>query len=196
MHFYNMLKANCCGFRPKKDDLTNGADYRLTSLLSVVGRIFERLLNDQIWKHLDSYKLLSDVQFGFRHQRSSADLLALLTEHISKILDKRGESRSVALDISKAFDRVWHAGLLHKLSSYGIQDEFLSLIASFLSNRSMSVVVNGCHSQPCSVNAGVPQGSILGPTLFLLYINDLPENVISKIVLYADDATLFDSTGC
>ena len=67
MHFYNMLKANCCGFRPKKDDLTNGADYRLTSLLSVVGRIFERLLNDQIWKHLETYKLLSDVQFGFRH---------------------------------------------------------------------------------------------------------------------------------
>ena len=91
----------------------------------------------------------------------TADLLALLTEYISKVLDKRDESRSVALDISKAFDRVWHAGLLHKLSSYGIQDEFLSLIASFLSNRSMSVVVNGCHSQPCSVNAGVPQGYIL-----------------------------------
>jgi len=67
------------------------------------------------------------------------------------------------------------------------------LIASFLPDRSMSVVVNGCRSQPCPANAGVPQGSILGPTLFLLYINDLPENVLRKIVLYADDATLFDS---
>ena len=105
-------------------------------------------MNDQIWKHLKAHKLLSDVQYGFRHQRSSADLLALLTEHISNVLDKRGESRSVALDISKAFDRVWHAGLLHKLpvSSYGIQDKFLSLIASFLSNRSMSVVVSSHRS--------------------------------------------------
>ena len=178
---------------PKKGDLTSAANYRPISLLSVVGKIFERILNEQIWKHLETHKLLSDVQFGFRHQRSSADLLALLTEHISKVLDQRGESRSVALDISKAFDRVWHAGLLHKLSSYGIDEKFLSLIASFLSDRSMSVVVNGCRSQPCQVNAGVPQGSILGPTLFLLYINDLPENVLSKIVLYADDATLFDS---
>ena len=178
---------------PKKGDLTNAANYRPISLLSILGKIFERILNDQIWKHLEAFKLLTDVQFGFRHQRSSADLLALLTEHISQVLDKRGESRSVALDISKAFDRVWHAGLLHKLSSYGIQEKFLSLIASFLSNRSMSVVVNGCRSQTCSVNAGVPQGSILGPTLFLLYINDLPENVLSKIVLYADDATLFNS---
>ena len=83
------------------------------------------------------------------------------------------------LTFPKHFDRVWHAGLLHKLSSYGIQDKFLSLIESFLSNRSMSVVVNGCHSQPCSVNAGVPQCSILGPTLFLLHINNLPENIIS-----------------
>ena len=178
---------------PKKGDLTNAANYRPISLLSVVGKIFERILNEQIWKHLEAHNLFSDVQFGFRHQRSSADLLAHLTEHISNVLDKQGEARSVALDISKAFDRVWHAGLLHKLSSYGIQDKFLSLISSFLSNRSMSVVVNGCRSQPSSVNAGVPQGSILGPTLFLLYINDLPENVLSKIVLYADDATLFDS---
>ena len=98
---------------PKKGDLTDAANYRPISLLSIVGKIFERILNDQIWKHLEAFKLLSDVQFGFRHQRSSADLLALLTEHISKVLDKRGESRSVALDISKAFDRVWHGGLLH-----------------------------------------------------------------------------------
>ena len=112
----------------KKTDLTDAANYRPISLLSTVGKLFEHILNDQIWKHLETHKLLSDVKFGFRHQRSSADLLALLTEHISKVLDKRGESRSVALDISKAFDRVWHAGLLHKLSSYGIKNVCLSLI--------------------------------------------------------------------
>ena len=78
---------------PKKGDLTNALNYRPISLLSVVGKIFERLLNDQIWKHLETNKLLSDVQLGFQHRRSSADLLALLTEHIAKVLDKRGESR-------------------------------------------------------------------------------------------------------
>ena len=91
---------------------------------SVFGKILECLQNDQIWKHLETFKIVSDVQFGFRHQHFSVDLLALLTEHISKVLDKRGESRSVALDISKAFDRVWHAGLLHKLSSYAFRISF------------------------------------------------------------------------
>ena len=86
----------------------------------------------------------------------------------------------MALDISKAFDRVWHAGLLHKLKSYGILGQIFGLMSSFLSNWQLGVVLGG-----------VPQGSILGPTLFLLYINDLPDDVISNISVYADNTTLF-----
>ena len=97
----------------------------------------------------------------------------------------------MALDISKAFDRVWHAGLLHKLKSYGISGQIFSLISSFLSNRRLRVVLDGKSSQEYPVNAGVPQGSILGPTLFLLYINDLPDDVICDIDIYADDTTLY-----
>ena len=97
----------------------------------------------------------------------------------------------MALDISKAFGRVWHAGLLHKLKSYGISGQIIGLISSFLSNRQLRVVLGGKSSQEYPVNVGVPQGSILVPTLFLLYINDLPDDVICDIAIYADDTTLY-----
>ena len=97
---------------------------------------------------------------------------------------------SVALDISKAFDRVWHGGLLHKRRSYGISDEVFGLISSFLSNRWLWMVLNGKSSQEYRVNAGVSQGSILGPTLFVLYINALPDDAICNTAIYADDTTL------
>ena len=102
-----------------------------------------------------------------------------------------GATRAIALDTSKAFDRVWHAGPLHKLKSYGISGQIFGLISSFLSNRRLRVVLDGKSSQEYPVNAGVPQGSILGPTLFLLYINNLPDDVICNIAIYADDTTLY-----
>ena len=97
----------------------------------------------------------------------------------------------MAVDISKAFDRVWHAVLLHKLKSYGISGQIFSLISSFLSNRQLPVVLDGKSSQEYPVNAGVPQGSILGPTLFLLYIHDLPDDVICDTAIYVDNTTLY-----
>ena len=97
----------------------------------------------------------------------------------------------MALDISKAFDRVWHAGLLHKLKFSGISGQIFSLISSFLSNRRLRVVLDGKSSQEYPVIAGVLQGSILGPTHFLLYINDLRDDVICDIDIYADDTTLY-----
>ena len=99
----------------------------------------------------------------------------------------------MVLDISKAFDRVWHTGFLYKLTSYGISGQIFGLISSFLSNRQLRVVPDGRSSQEYPVNAGVPQGSILGPTLFLLYINDHPDNVISNIGIYADDTSLYSN---
>ena len=100
-------------------------------------------------------------------------------------------TRAVALDISKAFDRVWHAGLLHKLKFYGISGQISDLISSFLSNRRLPVVLDGKSSQEYPVNAGVPQGSIVGPALFLLYINDVPDDVICDIAICADDTTIY-----
>ena len=166
-------------------------NYRPVSLLSVVSKAFEKLVNNRIVDHLEKCGLFSDFQYGFRSSRSTADLLTVVSDRIARAFNRSGATRAVALDISKAFDRVWHAGLLHKLKSYGISAQIFSLISSFLSNRRLRVVLDGKSSQEYPVNAGVPQGSILGPTLFLLYINDLPDDVICDIAIYADDTTLY-----
>ena len=165
-------------------------NYRPVSLLSV-SKVFEKLVNNRIVDHLEKSGLFSDFQYGFRSSRSTADLLTVVSVRIARAFNRSGTTRAVALDISKAFDRVWHAGLLHELKSYGISGQIFGLISSFLRNRRLRVVLDGKSSQEYPVNAGVPQGSIVGPTLFLLYINDLPDDVICEIVIYADDATLY-----
>ena len=113
-----------------------------------------------------------------------------MSDRIARAFNRSGATRAVALDISKAFDRVCHAGLLHKLRSYKISGQIFGLTYSFLCNRQLQVVLDGKSLQEYPVNAGVSQGSILGPTLFLLYINDLPD-VICNIAIYADDTTLY-----
>ena len=159
----------------------------------MVIKVFEKLVNNRIVDHLQKCGLFSHSQYGFRSSGSSADLLKVVYDRIARAFNKSRATQAVALDISKAFDRVWHAGLLHKGKSYGISGQIFGLIFSFLSNRRLRVVLNGKSLQEYPVNAGVPQGSSLGPTLFLLYINDLPDNVICNIAIYADDTTLYSN---
>ena len=111
--------------------------------------------------------------------------------HLIKHNNRSGTTRAVALDQSNAFGRVWQAGLLHRLKAYGISGQIFHLVSTSLSNRRLRVVLDEKSSQEYPVNAGVPQGSIVGPTLFLLYINDLLDNVICNIAIYADDTTLY-----
>ena len=165
--------------------------YRPISLLSVVSKAFEKLVNNRMVDHLENCGLFSDFHYGFRSSRSTADLLTVVSDRIARAFNRSGATRAIALDISKAFESVWHADLFHKLKPYGISGQIFGLISSFLSNRQLQVVLDGKSSQEYPVNAGVHQGSILGPTLFLLYINDLPDDVIRNIAIYADDTTLY-----
>ena len=157
----------------------------------MVSKVFEKLANSRIVNHIGKCGLFSDFQYGFRSSQSTADLPKLVYNRIARVFNRSGATLALALDISKAFDRVWHAGLLHKLKSYGISGQIFGLISSFLSNRQLRVVLDGKSSQEYPVNTGVPQGSILGATLFLLYIDDLPDEVICSIAISSDDTTLY-----
>ena len=173
--------------------LGKGLLLKTTALLvfSVVSKVFEELVNNRTVDHLEKCGLFSDFQYSFRSSRPTADLLAVVPDRIARAFNRSGANRAVALDITKAFNRIWHAGLLHKLKSYGISCQIFGMISSFLSNRRLRVVLDGKSSQEYPVNAAVPQGSILGPTLFLLYINDLPDDVICNIAIHAYDTTLY-----
>ena len=138
---------------------------------------------------LEKWGLFSDFQYGFRSSWSTADLLTVVSDRIARAFNRSGATRAVALDIFKAFDRVWHTGLLHKLNSWGISGQIFGLIFSFLSNRQLQVVLYWKSSQEYPVNAAVPQGSIFDPTLFLLSINLFYYPLICNIAIFADDIT-------
>ena len=141
-------------------------NFRPVSLLSVVSEVFEKLVNNRIVDHLEKSGFLSDFRYGFRSSRSTVDLLAVVSDRIARVFNRSGATRAVAFDKSKAFDRVWHAGLLYKLNSNGISSQIFGLISSFLSNRRLRVVLDGKSSQKYPVNAGVPQGSYTFPAVY------------------------------
>ena len=153
--------------------------------------VFERLVNNRIADHLKKCGLYSDFQYGFMSSRSTADLLTVACDRVTRAFIRSGTTLVVALVISNAFGMVWPAGFLQKLKSYRISSQIFGLISSFLINGWLPVVLDGKAWQEYPVNAGVPQGSVLGPSLVLLYINDLPDNVICNIAFYTDDTTLY-----
>ena len=169
-------------------------NYHLVSLLSVVSKIFEKLVNNRIIDHLEKCGLFSDFQYGFRSSRSTQDLLTVVSDRIVRAFNRSWAIQAVALDIFKAFDRVWHAGLLHKFKSYGISGWIFGLISSFLSKRRLRVVLDGKSSQNIQLMLEFLK-TPLSVLHFLLYINDLPDNVICNIAIDVDDTTLYSKCG-
>ena len=155
--------------------------------------MFEKIIFNRIYNFISEENLLNHNQSGFRPSDSCVNQLLSITHKTFEAFDCNPtlEVRSVFLDISRAFDKVWHEGLLYKLKSMGISGELHKLLENYLSGRFQRVVLNGQTSSWRPVLAGVPQGSILGPLLFLFYINDLPNELKSNVKLFADDTSLF-----
>ena len=175
----------------KKNEKNLMKNYRPISLLPICGKLFEKLIFDNLYNYVFSNNFISDKQSGYRRGDSTVKQLISITHEIHKAFDNKNEIRAVFLDISKAFDTVWHEGLVHKLKRIGIEGEMIGILNSFLSDRKQRVTIDGKNSDWADVQAGVPQGSLLGPLLFLIYINDIVEVVDSEIRIFADDTFIF-----
>lgn len=175
----------------KKGDRTLASNYRPVSLTSICSKIMEHIIHSNIMKHFSKHTILTDKQHGFRQKHSCETQLILTMQDLTSSLDNKSQVDMVILDFSKAFDVVPHNLLLSKLHNMGIQNSTLTWISSFLKHRTQRVVVSGEKSAWSSVISGVPQGTVLGPLLFLAYINDLPENIRSSIRLFADDCVIY-----
>ena len=173
-----------------KDDCTN---YRPISLLLHANKIFEKLIHNRLYKYLQKGKILNQNQYGFRKNHSTEYAIYDLIENKLKSIDKNLYTCALYVDLSKAFDTVNHEILLKKLEHYGIRGIPLDLFRDYLRDRKQYTIVNDTKSEELIIDIGVPQGSVLGPLLFLLYINDLPFSSSLLTKLYADDTCLLFS---
>ena len=176
----------------KKLERTNPSNYRPISLLSVFSKIIEKLMHKRLYSYLTRYQILFDLQLEFSENHSTTLALIEIIDNIRKEVDGGNSVLGIYLDLSKAFDTVNHKILLNKLNNYGIRGNVNRWFQSYLCNRTQITSVNGIFSDEVGVSYGVPQGSVLGSLLFLIYVNDiahvLPDN---NIRLFADDTNIF-----
>ena len=175
----------------KKGERSKCSNYRPVALTSCFAKILEKCIFKHVFNYLRDNNMLSDLQSGFMPGDSTVNQLTYLYDFIAGALDKGKEIRAVFCDVSKAFDKVWHKGIIQKLKRCGIRGDLLDWFESYLENRLQCVVINGYTSDTRPVFAGVPQGSVLGPLLFIVYINDITEDINSNIRLFADDTSLY-----
>ena len=176
----------------KKNERTNIANYRPISLLPTLSKIFERVIHTQLYTYFDENKLLSEQQYGFREKHSTELAAVKLVDYINHEMDIGNTPEAIFIDLSKAFDTLNFDILIHKLQFYGLSGNSLALMKSYVTGRMQYVLFNKTKSDLAIITTGIPQGSILGPLLFSIYVNDII-NSSDKLqyLLYADDTTLY-----
>ena len=176
----------------RKKKTTFIVNYRPISLLPIFGKISKKLIYNSLFNYFIRNKLFTPSQSGFLPGNSCIAQLLSMVHEIQTAFDETPtrDVRGFFLDISKAFDKVWHDGFIFKLKAYGIEGELLSLLENYLQNREQRVALNGQTSEWRKINSEIPQGSLLGPLLFLIYINDLPDGLTSICKIFADDTPL------
>ena len=175
----------------KKGDRANPSNYRPISLTSICSKLLEHILYHCIMEQLTTYQILSDKQYGFRPNHSCETQLLNIVEEIQLALDHHLSVDLIFIDFRKAFDTVSYQRLMKKLYHYGIQGNVYNWIFSWLTKRTQRVVIKSHSSTYVHVDSGVPQGTVLGPLMFLSYINDITTNITSSIRLFADDCVLY-----
>ena len=166
-------------------------NYRPICSLSPLSKIIEKVINNKMVAFLDKHNILSNTQFGFRKNMGTETALLNYIDNLQKELNNKKYTLSVFLDLSKAFDVIDHEILENKLEYYGFRGKFLEFLLSFIKDRKYFVHINGNNSETKTVNIGVPQGSTLGPLLFLLYINDMIHiSELFFLTQFADDSTV------
>ena len=175
----------------KKGNKEQCTNYLPISLLSCVGKTLEKCVHRHVSNYLNANQIITPSQSGFTPKDSTVYHLLSIYDDFCKSFDSEITTQAIFFDISKAFDKVWHRGLLRKLQAIGIRGTLLHWFENYLAGRKQAVVLHGSRSDYLTVPAGVPQGSVLGPLLFLIYINDIVEDIESVIKLFADDSSMY-----